>query len=133
MEPASIPRGVIDTPILVAYREADPDAVAFITAVRATGQPEFSELSAMVLVARCAAAAELAALGWIFYGATVHRITAPISRRASRVLRSLAPPCGLTADDAVVAATAIEHTLPLYTLDPTRFAGVTGLTATRPY
>ena len=64
---------------------------------------------------------------------TVHTVTANTMRRAQRILESLPPPCGLTPDDAIVAATAIEQSLPLYTLDPARFANLPGLVAIKPY
>jgi predicted nucleic acid-binding protein len=56
-----------------------------------------------------------------------------IVRRAYHLLDSHPPPAPLTADDAIVAATALIRKLPLYTLDPGRFAAVPGLTAARPY
>lgn len=64
---------------------------------------------------------------------TVYSHTARIVRRAQAILEALTPPSPLTADDAIVAATAVEHKLTLYTLDAARFAGVAGLTALPPY
>ena len=125
-------RGLIDTDVLIAYREADPDAVQFIRAIRLTGLPELSQLSALALFAWCRDASAVIAVRAFLTVATVHGVTAYTMRRAVRLLESLAP-CGLTADDAVVAATAIEHSLPLYTLDPARFAAVPGLNAIQPY
>jgi predicted nucleic acid-binding protein len=78
-------------------------------------------------------AAELALLVRLLRPNRVHSITAPISRRARHLMEALPPPAPLTAGDALVAATAIEHSLPLYTLDPGRFAPGSGLTAIRPY
>jgi predicted nucleic acid-binding protein len=63
----------------------------------------------------------------------VHRITARIARGAFALVSSLPVPSAITADDAIVAATAIEHSLPLYALDPARFATVPGLAVIRPY
>ena len=126
-------RGLIDTPVLIAYREADPDAVQFITAVRGGGLPELSQLSALALFAWCQDASAVTGVRAFLTVATVHGVTAHTMRRAQRLLESLAPPCGLTPDDAIVAATAIEHSLPLYTLDPARFVNVPGLTALQPY
>jgi len=50
-----------------------------------------------------------------------------------RLLEVLPPPDPLAADDAIIAATAIEQSLPLYTLDPARFANVSGLATLQPY
>jgi predicted nucleic acid-binding protein len=130
---ASPRRGLIDTPIVIEIRAGQPDAHRFAVDLLRSAAIEMSELSAMILLARCQDAAdlqrELAFLG----NSRVHRITARISQRAFRILESLPPPCALTADDAIVAATAIEQKLPLYALDPARFAAVPGLTAIRPY
>ena len=56
-----------------------------------------------------------------------------IARRAVDLLTATPLPTVLTPSDAIVAATAIEHSLPLYTLDPARFATVPGLATIRPY
>ncbi len=127
-------RGLIDTPILIAYREGQPDAVQFVMDLRSIGQsPELSQLSAMVLFAWCQNAGERMGVDAFLLPAVVHPITARIIRRAYRILESLPPPCALTADDAIVAATAIEHNLPLYTLDLPKFAAVAGLSVLQPY
>lgn len=133
MESPAVVRGLIDTSILVDYRTGEPNAMAFLHAIRQIGPPELSAISAMILVTNCADSAESTGLGWFFLASDVHAITARISRQAFLMLQHLAPPCGLTADDAIVAATAIDHSLPPYTLDPARFAAVPKLTAIRPY
>ena len=43
------------------------------------------------------------------------------------------PPVPFTPGDAIVAATALELKLPLYTLTPARFATVSKLTTIQPY
>jgi predicted nucleic acid-binding protein len=133
MTPAAPIRGVIDTPILVDYRAGEPNALAFITAIRLHRFPEFSQMSALVLLANAPNLADFNALGMFFTISTIHDLTVRIARRAQRILEAVTPPSPLTADDAIVAATAIEHKLPLYTLDPSRFASVAGLTVLRPY
>lgn len=105
----------------------------FVTDIRAGGQPEMSQLSVLALFAWCQDASDVAAVRMFLSTATVHAVTALTVRRAQRILERLSPPCGLSADDAVVAATAIEHSLPLYTLAPARFAAVPGLAAIQPY
>jgi predicted nucleic acid-binding protein len=54
-------------------------------------------------------------------------------RLVMSLLSAVPLPTLLTPSDAIVAATAIEHSLPLYTLDPARFASVPGLVALKPY
>lgn len=133
MTPTPPARGLMDTPILSAMRRGDLDAHAFGVDLLVAHGLDVSELSGMALLAASStAAAHGRNIG--FLGAIrVHPITAPISRRAFQLLVRLPPPAGLTADDAIIAATALAHKLPLYTLDPAKFAAVPGLSATRPY
>lgn len=125
--------GLIDTDVLRALRRGDPGALAYFANPDPFNRYHVSELSAMALLADAPDAAERTGLGMFLSRCNIHRVTARISHRAFRILERLPPPAPLTADDALVAATALEHKLPLYTLDPARFAAVPGLTAARPY
>jgi predicted nucleic acid-binding protein len=126
-------RGLIDAELLIAMRSGHPDAHRFAVAMLRFAVLEVSELSAMILLVRCPSGSDLQReLGFLGHS-RVHRISAPISGRACRIIGSMPPPSPLSADDAIVAATAVIHKLPLYTLDPARFAAVPGLSATRPY
>jgi predicted nucleic acid-binding protein len=131
--PSPVRRGLLDTPILADYRDGHPDALQLITDLRLLGFPDMSQISVLALFARCIDPREVTGVRVFLRVSTVHAVTAHTMRRALRLLESLSPPCGLTPDDAIVAATAIEQSLPLYTLDPTRFAAVAGLAAVRPY
>ena len=126
-------RGLIDTPILIAYRNGEPDAVAFFASLKQVGRPDCSQITALALIAWCQDALDLFVVQNFLTLLNVHAVTAHTMRRAQRLLESLPPPCDLSPDDAIVAATAIEHSLPLYTLDPTRFANLSGLVAIQPY
>lgn len=99
----------------------------------AHGRYHVSQLSVLTLVADATDAGERAGLGLFFSWCVVLPLNVRVVARARLVLDRLPPPAGLTADDALVAATALIHKLPLYTLDPGRFAAVPGLTAIRPY
>ena len=127
------PPGLIDTPILVAYREGEPDAVRFVLDIRHVRPPEMSELSALALFAWAYDASSHMGVQNFLNTADVYALTAPIVHRAYRLLNRIPAPSGLTADDALIAATALAHKLQLYTLDPAKFAGVPNLTAARPY
>lgn len=124
---------MIDTPVLIAYRNGEPDAVAFFASMRQIGRPDCSQITALALIAWCQDALDLSVVQNFLTLLDVHAITAHTMRRAQRLLGSLPPPCGLTPDDAIIAATAIEHSLPLYTLDPARFANLPGLATIQPY
>ena len=133
MNPTPLRRGLIDTRLLLDIRSGQNDAVQFALEMLRFNALEMSEFSAMVLLATSQDAAELASHQLFLQNNRVYRVIAPVSRAALRLLASLPPPSPLTADDAIVAMTVIEHSLPLYTLDPARFAGVPGLVALRPY
>ncbi len=51
-----------------------------------------------------------------------------VVRSAEKLFWTTALPTRLTADDAIAAITALNVKLPLYSLDPERYAGVPGLT-----
>ena len=131
--PSPVRRGSLDTPILADYRDGHSDAAQLVADLRLLGFPDLSQISVLALFARCIDPREVAGVQVFLKVSNVHSVTAQTMRRAQRLLESLPPPCGLTVDDAIVAATAIEQSLPLYTLDPSRFAAVSGLTTVRPY
>jgi predicted nucleic acid-binding protein len=60
-------------------------------------------------------------------------MNAAILRRAFQILDSVYSPSPLSPADAIIAATALIHKLPLYTLDPGRFGIVPGLNCIPPY
>jgi predicted nucleic acid-binding protein len=107
--------------------------MAFLSQRATTGMHEISQISAMTLIADAKDSRERRGLGMFFSWCVIYPVTAHTIRRAQSLLENLQPPTGLTANDAVVAATALAHKLPLYTLDPGRFAQVAGLSAISPY
>jgi len=126
-------RVLIDTDILRAFRLGDPDALSLLSKLASLGRQDISQLSAMVLIADAPDTRERTCLSMFFSWCDIHAVTARISGRALRILEVLPPQVPVTADDAIIAATAIEHKLSLYTLNPARFVGVSGLAALRPY
>jgi len=131
----SLRRGLIDTPILVDSRLAEPQALQFIAdMLQRTGPIVLSELTGMAMMARCQDADELDELiNGFLVNSRVHPITAAISHGAYRIMTQLPAPSPLNPDDALIAATALIHKLPLYTLDPGRFGIVPGLNCIQPY
>lgn len=130
---APTPRGLLDTQIVIDYRDAVQEAIDLFAAIKLGGQPEFSEITAMALTNWNRDAADQSGTRWLLADCTVLRITAKISQRAYQILDRLPPPAALSPAEAIIAATALAHKLPLYTLDPGRFAAVPGLAAARPY
>jgi predicted nucleic acid-binding protein len=132
--PRPLVRGLLDTPLLLGIRAGDPDPLVFAADMLAAHLPfELSRQSALVIAAWCPTPWDRSQFRSFLRSATVYSLTARIADRAFHLLDRLPPPAPLSADDAIVAPTALIHKLPLYTLDPARFAAVPGLTAVRPY
>jgi predicted nucleic acid-binding protein len=125
--------GLLETRLLTDIHNGLSDALTFGLELARTTGIQVSAFSVMVVTTACQNAADLALLRRLLQNNVVHPITASISRRAVRLLDAMPPPSSLTVDDAIIAATALIHKLPLYTLDPARFAVVPRLTTIRPY
>jgi predicted nucleic acid-binding protein len=126
-------RGVVDTPILIHFREGDPAAVQFILELRSIADPDVSQWSILCLFVWAQSASDRDSVELARDGSNVVPISTKISKRAAAIMEALPSPSPLTAGDAIVAATALELKLPLYTLDPARFAAVPKLTTIQPY
>jgi predicted nucleic acid-binding protein len=133
MSTVALCRGLLDTPLVMAIETGEPDAILFCQDLLKTSGLDISELSAITLLAAAQDHAEHATRLLFVTHIRVHRLTARIARRARGYVSSLPVPMPITADDAIIAATAIEHSLPLYTLDPARFANLTGVAALQAY
>lgn len=125
--------GIIDTGIFRAWLEGSMLAIDFLSAMNRIGRPQLSQLSAMELTCFARDQAEHANLLQFLTGCNVRPLNAKTVARATRILDRLAPPTGLTASDLLIAATALIHKLPLYTIDPGRFSIVPGLNCIQPY
>jgi predicted nucleic acid-binding protein len=121
---------LFDTPLLLAFRAGD-DAAYFFTDnwVTERGLVPMSASSVLAILAECDDADDRVRQVKFVKNSKVVSLTAEVAKRAERLLRSLPLPTTLTADDALVAATALIHKLPLYSLDPDRYAAVAGLTS----
>lgn len=125
--------GLLDSAVAVACLSGPLPAVQFFLAVNRLGPPRFSRLSAITMLSGCQTDADRAIVLRFLATARVEELTDVIARRAVDILTATTLPTPLTPADAIVAATAMEHSLPLYTLDPTRFANLSGLVAIKPY
>jgi predicted nucleic acid-binding protein len=118
---------------MVACVNGHPSATLFYLAVIRLGPPRFSRLTAVTMLSGCTSDADRALVLRYLATSQVEELTDAIARRAVDLLTAIPLPTLLTPADAIIAATAIEQSLPLYTLDPARFATVPGLAAVRPY
>jgi predicted nucleic acid-binding protein len=82
----------------------------------------------MELVVGCRNAAELARLKRFLRRFLVLPVSDPVSHRAYSLMQSFTLSHGL-----LMAATALEHGLPLYTRNVRHFHMITGLPVIRPY
>jgi predicted nucleic acid-binding protein len=133
MGKATLKAGLVDTKLLLSILNAEVETTPFALEMFQSTVFHLSELSALVALTSAKDASEYAERETFFKRNIVHSLTAQIVQRARKLLSSLPVPCPITADDAIVAATAIEHSLPLYTLDPARFANLPGLATLQAY
>lgn len=124
---------LLDTDVMLALTSGQPAATLFWVALNRLGRPRYSRLTALAMLAGCPTNADRATALIYLATSTVVEVTDAIALRATDILTAAPLPTALTAIDGVVAATAIELSLPLYTLDPARFAAVPALTTLRPY
>lgn len=130
---SAIVQGVVHTAIMMDLVRGHPAATPFLLALNQRGGPQFSRVTAIEMLRECRSDAErLLALRFIGTS-TVLDLTDAIAQRAFDLLTAVPLPTPLTASDAIIAATAIEHSIPLYTLDPARFAAAPGLATAKPY
>ena len=130
---SAIVQGVVHAAIMMDLVRGYPPATPVLIALNPIGGPQFSRVTAIDMLRECQSDAERT-LALRFIGtSSVLDLTDAIAQRAFALLTAVPLPTPLTATDAIVAATAIEQSLPLYTFDPARFAAVPGLATAKPY
>jgi len=130
---ASGAAGLTDTDILIDAARGLPDAIAFLSSQRAGAGISISIISSMELVAGCRDAAELRQIQQFLRQVTSLPVSASISQAAHQLMESFSLSHGLQIPDALIAATALEHGLTLYTKNRRHFQMISGLTVHRPY
>ena len=124
--------GVIDSNILIDAMNGVVDAVAFLEEQQETGV-QISIVSAMELIAGCRDKTEMAELQRFFRRCTFLPITATVSQIAFQLMESFYLSHGLVLPDALIAATAMEHDLTLYTRNTRHFRMIPQLKINQPY
>ena len=125
--------GLIDTNVLIDLTRRRPAAMAFIAPHMAARSPDISAVSVMELIEGCRNGKELADLQPFLAAFQVHHLTPSISAAAIGHMQSFTLSHGLDTPDALIAATALELGLPIYTLNTKHFQMIPGLTVLRPY
>jgi predicted nucleic acid-binding protein len=133
MGPAATPEGLTDSDVLIDAIRGVPDAVNFLATQNAEPGIRASVISCMELVAGCRNGRELADLQQMFRQMVVVQVTSAISDRAFSLMQSWRLSHGLQIADALIAASALENGLPLFTRNVRHFQMIPGLVVTKPY
>ena len=124
--------GVIDSNILIDAMNGIVDAVAFL-AEQQVAETQISIVSAMELIAGCRNKTEMRELQRFFQRCTFLPVTATASQVAFQLMESFYLSHGLILPDALIAATAMEHDLTLYTRNTRHFRMIPQLEINQPY
>jgi predicted nucleic acid-binding protein len=125
--------GLIDTDILIDQTRGVPAAATFLSVQHAAGSVFVSIVSAMELIQGCRNAVELGNVRRLLGTMTVLPLTDTISGTALHLMDALFLSHGLRIPDALIAATALDHDMPLYTKNLRHLQAVPSLTTIRPY
>jgi predicted nucleic acid-binding protein len=125
--------GLIDTDILINAARGLADGRAFLAAQRLASGIQISIISAMELVVGCRDGAELAGVQQFLQQVTVLPVGPTISQDAYHLIETFFLSHGLLIPDALIAATALEHGLTLFTRNIRHFQMIPMLTVSRPY
>jgi len=125
--------GLIDTDLLIDAARGLPAGVRFLQAQQASSGIQISIISAMELIAGCRDSRELDRTRQSLDDITVLPVTEPISLTARKLMESFFLSHGLLIPDALIAATAIEQQLVLYTKNIRHFQMIPPLAVSRPY
>ena len=132
MEGTTYTDGVIDTDILIDATKRHEDATTFLVKQQVVGI-QISIISAIELVVGCRNKVEMTQTQKFLQDCTVLPVTANASQIAYRLVESFYLSHGLIMADALIAATALEHDLTLYTRNTRHFRMIPGLKINQPY
>ena len=125
--------GVIDSNILIDAMNGIVEAVEFLWQNKQVTGIQISIVSAMELIAGCRNKTEMMELQKFFQICTFLPITATVSHVAFQLMESFYLSHGLILPDALIAATALEHDLTLYTRNIRHFRMIPQLKISQPY
>ncbi len=124
--------GVINSNILIDAMNGIVGAVAFLEEQQKT-EIQISIVSAMELIAGCRNKTEMRKLQRFFQRCKLLPVTASVSQVAFQLMESFYLSHGLILPDALIAATAMEHNLTLYTRNTRHFRMIPELKVNQPY
>ena len=132
MEGTTYTNGVIDTDVLIDATKRHEDATIFLLKQQVVGI-QISIISAIELVVGCRDKVELTQTQKFLQDCTVLPVTATSSQIAYQLVESFYLSHGLIMADALIAATAIERDLTLYTRNTRHFRMIPELKINQPY
>ena len=125
---------LIDTTILIDLTRGSPNAIRVIAEEQNAGQvPALSIVSSMELIVGCRDKAEVRRVQETLARFSVLPLTPTISQQAYDWLAQFSKSHGLMIPDALIAATALDNSLGVLTLNERHFAMLPGLSVQRPY
>ena len=133
MEQAANQAGLIDTDIFVDSSRGLPEANRFLDEWHSAGGPIISIVSVMELIAGCRSAAQLSDVQQVAEQSRVVPISTAISFRARSLMESFTLSHRLLLPDALIAATALESGIALYTRNVRHYRMIPELLIIRPY
>ena len=133
MAAAAHAAALIDTDILVDAARGHLDAVAFLSAQHRTSGVQISIISAMELIVGSRNKVELSETKRFLQPARILPLNSNVSRAAYNFMESFTLSHGLMIPDALIAATASENDLALFTKNTRHFQMIPGLKVVRPY
>jgi predicted nucleic acid-binding protein len=125
--------GLTDTDILIDAAHGITAATSFVTSQYASAGLQVSVISAMELLVGCRNKSELRKVQRFLRGTSVLHLDVAISDRAYRLMESFFLSHGLLIPDALIAATALEKGLTLFSKNVRHFQMIRALHVVRPY
>jgi len=133
VEQPTIRHGLIDTDILIDASRGFEQAGDFLNEMLVGTKIAVSAISAMELIAGCRDSGQLGNVRQIIGQFTVLPLTEPISTHALALMESFTLSHGLLLPDALIAATALESGIALYTRNIRHFRMIPDLLIIQPY
>jgi len=133
VEQPTLRHGLIDTDILIDASRGLAQAGEFLNEMLAGDGVTVSVITAMELVVGCRDSAQLTNVKQLLASFTIAPVTEAISARAQGLVETFSLSHGLLPPDALVAATALESGIALYTRNIRHFKMIPELLIIQPY
>lgn len=133
MDQQNIRQGLIDTDILIDASRGLAQAGEFLNSLLCGSGVTISAVSAMELIAGCQNAGQLGSIKQVLRQFTSLPITPDICSRAQALMEAYTLSHGLMLPDALVAATALQSDLALYTRNIRHYRMISELVIIQPY